>query len=58
MKMPPKDEARYHELRAVHLRDLAEHATTMRMKGWLLEQADEEERMANAIEELAPTADD
>jgi hypothetical protein len=45
-KLGPKEAARYHELRAIHLRDLVERATTPRMKEWLLEQADEEERMA------------
>jgi hypothetical protein len=44
--MGSKDAARYHELRSIHLRELAEHATTPRMQEWLLEQAEEEERMA------------
>lgn len=44
--MRPKDAVRYHELRAVHLRELAEQATTATIKGWLLDAAEKEEQLA------------
>jgi len=50
--MHPKDAARYHELRAVHLRELAEQATKAAIKRWLVDAAEEEERQA-ADAELA-----
>ncbi|HLY45726.1 MAG TPA: hypothetical protein VKQ73_09120 [Stellaceae bacterium] len=56
--MRPKDAVRYHELRAVHLRELAEQATTATIKGWLLDAAEKEEQLAADAELTLATGED
>ena len=48
----PRDAPHYHERQASHLRALAEHVTTPRIKQRLLDQAAEHDRAAQQGEEL------
>ncbi len=49
----PREVPDYHSRQAAHLRALAMNATTARLKGRLLKEAERHEEMAAAIEEPA-----
>ena len=49
----PRDVPDYHSRQAAHLRALAGNATTARLKGRLLKEAERHEQIAEEVEELA-----